>query len=126
MSGSDYERAFVGMLEDRGWLGVRSAGSLGKGDIVAIHPDREASPIVVEVKKSSKEPYRTTMNEKTKKQFDMMKEHARRGIHTIYAVRFLNGDKDTMWQIYEVTGDEDGYPIRRRGEGDNMNQYFTH
>lgn len=125
MSGSDYERKLNYILEDKyDWLSIRAAGSMGDGDIVAIHPDHENSPMVIEVKKSSREPYRTTVTQETKEQFEMMQEHASRGINTIYAVRFLRGDTETQWQIYWVSGDEEDYPIRRRGDGLTLEEVF--
>lgn len=122
MSGSDYERELVSILdEEYGWLPVRSAGSMGKGDIIAIHPEKENSPIVIEVKKTGKDTHYCSLDPE---QFFMMQEHAKRGINSCYAVRHTTGSRDNRWQVHWLDGGADSPRVLKRGEGDTLEETF--
>lgn len=122
MSGSDYERELLNILEDEyGWLAVRSAGSMGKGDIIAIHPKSDNSPIVVEAKKTSKDRHYCSYDPE---QFEMMSGHAERGINSVYAVRHTKGSRDNRWQIHWLDGTAESPRVLKREDGKNLDEVF--
>jgi len=123
MSGSDYERELLNILEDEyGWLAVRSAGSMGKGDIIAIHPKSDNSPIVIEAKKTSKDRHYCSQDPE---QFEMMSGHAERGINSVYAVRHTTGSLDNRWQIHWLDGNEKSPSVLKREDGLNLDTVFN-
>jgi Holliday junction resolvase len=125
MSGT-YERKLLDILEKQyGWLAVRSAGSMGKGDVLAIKPDHPNSPIVIEVKKISDDTFYASSGEKNKKQWWMMVGHAKRGINTCYAVRHTSGSTDNRWQVHWLDGNETEVGILKRKDGVPLDKVFS-
>lgn len=121
MAGSDYERELVSILEDYGWLPVRSAGSMGKGDVIALHPDHDNAPIVVEVKKTKKDRHYCSHDPE---QFFMMSAHAEAGHNAIYAVRHTQGSRDNRWVVHWLDGEADSPRVLKREDGDTLDETF--
>lgn len=120
---SKYERKLRDILEEYDWLPIRAAGSMGKGDLVAIHPDHENSPLIIEVKKTQKDRIYPARNEYLREQFESMVSHAERGVNACYAVRHNRGDEKTRWQIHWLNGTEERATMKR-GEGSTLEETF--
>jgi len=120
---AQYERELKNILQDDyNWLVIRSAGSLGKGDIIAIHPKSDNSPIVIEAKKTSKDRHYCSRDPE---QFEMMSGHAERGINSVYAIRHTTGSLDNRWQIHWLDGNEKSPPVLKREDGLNLDTVFN-
>lgn len=129
---STYERELKKKLEEKDWVVIRSAGSLGEADLISmkVHTGDRGGTIIktrlIEVKKTSKDKkkYLTRQPE----QWTQMVEHAERGIPVYYAVRFTSGSLDNRWQFYPVEGieDKDNPPVLRREEGLDFHELFRY
>ena len=120
MGGVSYERELKRLLESKGWFVVRSAGSLGLGDLVALREDvvdggEVVSYLVVECKKTRKQAFYVSMNSKTKEQYDSLVGLSGRLNRVCYAVRFMG---DRSWYGLFVRGFVGVYPVFRKGDAD--------
>jgi len=126
MSGSDYERELRDILEDEyNWLAIRAAGSMGKGDLLALHRTNPYSPVIVEVKKISTDTFYSSNTKKNKEQFEMMKGHAERGFNALYAIRHTSGSQDNRWQMHWVDPEDDNAIYKREDGLDAEDVFFT-
>ena len=136
MSGSDYERELKSILEENfDYIVIRSAGSMGEGDLIAIPYDdltKEITcnsfrnlPTVIEVKSTNKDTYYTTNNEKDKEQYEVMKykEDKFYGINFIYCIRwkdYTHKDKKDKWEVFNPLDSH----IMKKGEGKPLGEVF--
>lgn len=122
MTGSAYERELKSILEEKGWVVVRAAGSLGTGDIVAIDIS-DVFPVVkiIECKKTKDDRYTVSRKKKTKEQYLLLKELAGRtaGVKRFsveYAVRYT---QDKTWYFWKVPIETDNdWPVLHQGKAD--------
>jgi len=121
--GDKYERELCELLEKARVTSIRSAGSMGKGDVIGLPTvegalAREIQHVVLESKKTQENAYYTGSNDYTKEQWraccDVAKFHP-----YYYAVRWTTGSYDDRgWEFFEVVpSDKTDYPALRRGEG---------
>jgi len=110
MKGYNYERELMKILEKHGYIVIRSAGSSGHGDLVALKPsgyhmgERIWTPIIIECKKTSQKVFYIS-GEKRVRQYNDLLKLARKDIKVYYAIRF-KGDK--TWYFFLVhSGKED-------------------
>lgn len=96
MVGANYERKLRDKLRKEGWIVFRSAGS-HVADIIALKPNEH---MIVEVKSTSKDRYKTSLNQKTKEQFDLLNAYAKQGFDVYYYIWWKG--KRTDWQIYQL------------------------
>lgn len=107
--GSPYERELKRILEGNGWVVIRSAGSLGSGDLVALTPN---SHILIEVKSCKGNTFYTSRD--NKEQFNALNKLAKEGINVNYAIRW-KGKGKKEWEMFNLPMEP--YPIFRKGEG---------
>jgi len=96
MVGANFERKLRDKLRVEGWLVFRSAGSHG-ADLIALKPKEY---MIVEVKSTSKNRLRTSINQKGKEQFDMLNEYAKKGFNVYYYVWWKGKRLD--WSKYKL------------------------
>lgn len=134
--GSKYERELKNILEERGWLVIRSAGSLGTGDLIAIGPKLHI--LIVESKKTN--PKRATKagltryyisGDRKKEQFDGMmdtfewfEEKEKRGKWTVcFALRRTFGRRKDRWSIHNLP--LEAYKPIKEEEGVTLDDYLV-
>lgn len=93
--GSPYERKVKRVLEELGYIVIRSAGSLGDGDLVAISPPPECYAFIIEVKSTNDNKFTVSNTQKEKEQYYMMRDRAELGYPCLYIVRW-KGDKQDI------------------------------
>lgn len=127
---SKYERELKNILSDRGWICIRSAGSLGEGDLITIYPDGNSVKklVLIEVKKTQNPDKKYLKSgERSKEQWRQMYDHADNGIPVVYAVRHTSGSRDKRWSIHIINPDDydrDDAPILEREDGNSLPQIF--
>ncbi len=118
VSGSKYERELKDILEDEGCIVIRSAGSMGEGDLVAIARRGDSTDVyIIECKSTNKNVYYSSNDPKQFKTMkDNMQEYKDDFIFYIYAVRWkdrTHKPKKDKWEFYDPTETE----IMRKNEG---------
>lgn len=127
---SKYERELKNILDERGWVVIRSAGSMGEGDLIAFFPDGDTvkNLALIEVKKTQNADKKYLKSgDRSKEQWRQMYDHAETGIPVIYAVRHTSGSLDGRWRMHVIDTDEydrDDAPILERDEGNSLQQIF--
>lgn len=109
MTASSYERELAQALEREGWIVIRSAGSMGHGDLVALRPDEA---LVIECKKTRDKAFYTGRRARTREQYHGLLRLRERGLRAYYAIRFVG---ERVWHFYPV---RPGYPALKRGEAE--------
>lgn len=110
MVGANYERKLKEKLTNDHWLVVRSAGSHG-ADLVAVQPMMH---MIIEVKSTSKDRFKTNINQQSKEQFDMLNSLAMRGFTVYYYIWF----KRKCWCRYQLP--KKAYPTFTYEEGEQI------
>lgn len=117
MSGAAYERELKRLLEARGWCVVRSAGSMGEGDLSVKSTDDISFDVmmslpvgsrgaIVEAKKTSgDEPaFYLGRSEYRREQVDALFENVERGVPVVWAVRRTSGSfAQRAWHLWVFT-----------------------
>ncbi len=127
MSGADYERELKDLLEDLDLRVIRSAGSMGEGDLVCLDPSGRREPAIIEVKSIKGSTYYSSSSSREKEQFSEYERKSKQDdrIEYIYAVRWKglrNVPETERWSFYRTTVNEDG--ILRKGEGISFSKMF--
>jgi len=130
--GDKYERELCELLEKSDVTSVRSAGSMGKGDVIGLPTveevlARDVQHVVLECKKTQEDAYYTGSNQYTKEQWRACCFVANSHPY-YYAVRWTTGPYDDRgWEFFEVfPSEKNDYPAFRRGEGTLPKQLFPH
>ena len=108
MVGSSYERELKKLLEQKGWLVIRSAGSFSS-DLVALKPTEH---MIIEVKSTKHDKFYTTLD---KEQFDILNSYAKNGYTVYYYVRWKGRGK--KWSRFKLPLEP--YPIFRKDMEEN-------
>ena len=121
VSGSKYERELKEILEDEGFIVIRSAGSMGEGDLVAIARRGAATDVyIIECKSTNKDVYYSSNDsEQFKEMKGNMDKYKDDFIFYIYAVRWKDGEhspKKEKWEFYDPTETE----IMRKDGGSHL------
>lgn len=115
-----YENELRKLLEVRGYIVIRSAGSMGEADLILINPKNNRAKMI-ECKAVAGDRFYTTNTKKNKEQYDIYKKRNAQGLDVWYAVRFkglkhLHGQpQKNKWKFYRVGGKD--YPILRETDG---------
>ena len=116
---SAYERELRDMLERVGYVVIRSAGSMGEGDLVAIEPATSIAT-VIEVKSVKGDRFYSSNTQLGKDQYRHMQEMMSLGVRCCYAVRWKGQrchhgvDVEDKWDFFRILPDR-GYPVLRLG-----------
>lgn len=122
--GSTYEREVKKVLEELGYLVIRSAGSMGEGDLIAISPPPDCYAYPIEVKSTNKRRFNVSNTKKDKEQYHQINQKARLGYPYTYIIRWKGFkehigldliDKMTVYPIwipedYYLTQSNQQYP----------------
>lgn len=128
---SKYENEFKNeILEPAGYVVIRSAGSLGEADLVAIEPET-AKAFLVECKAVKGDTHYISRRKTGKEQYTKMMEHHRQGVPVIYAIRWkglksLHGaDLAEKWDIFPMDElvTQTKWPIMRQGKGKHITDW---
>jgi len=125
---SQYERELRKLLEELDYIVVRSAGSMGEGDLVVLDPVAEVLPHIIEVKSVKGDVYYSCRTDTDKEQYTHMRkmQEILDGIEYLYAVRFkgqksLHGEPlNKKWRMYDPRFDH----IFRLGGGTELSEHW--
>lgn len=141
MSGSDYERELMRILRARGRRVVRSAGSMGEGDVVVIHPILRgqgecmdpawSGGSILEAKAvGAREPYyRPSKRVKDRAQYAVALEMEGAGYDEWYALRVkaAPGGRVAGWRFCRPSGfsrTRTGEPVFRPADGLGLEEFL--
>lgn len=96
MVGANYERKLRDKLRKEGWIVFRSAGSHNV-DLIAL---KTKEHILIEVKSTNKERFKTNINQKSKEQFDLLNAYAQQGFNVYYYIWWKGKKMD--WQKFKL------------------------
>ncbi|MDD3493798.1 MAG: hypothetical protein PHZ19_09925 [Candidatus Thermoplasmatota archaeon] len=115
--GSKYELEIKERLENLGWLVVRSAGSMGAADIVAMKPsDRGVLLAIIEGKSLHGDTFYVSSTAKNIDQWEAYKMLIEWGFPcVVYVIRWKSPPLMEFFDLAEC--DPDRMPIFRRGTG---------
>ncbi len=106
-----YERELKRILEKLGYTVIRSAGSMGEGDLVVLEDVEDPKSYVIEAKSVKDSTFYTSNTKKDKEQYKEMKQKQKNKnkIAYLYAVRYkglnsLRGkDEIDKWRVFNPT-----------------------
>lgn len=114
--GSPYEREVKRVLEDElGYLVIRSAGSMGEGDLIAISPPPDCYAYPIEVKSTDKRTFNVSNTQKDKEQYQQIREKAQLGYPYVYIIRWkgftehIGLDLIDKMTVYPIWVNEENY-----------------
>lgn len=116
--GGAMERELLKILRADGWLVVRSAGSKGTADIYAVKRFGDRfTPLLIEVKSTSKKFWSAKYRQREKEQFDdYVETYKRYKIPILYFIRHRDrGDKD-KWYVIIPDYEDPKYPHFKIGQ----------